>query len=99
MPTLRPFWQYTFSKLTLLVSSAVKSLGLGSDVNKPKPEDDIILASRDTAGVFKRLPDPHVDNELQLGPVQAKLGQTETAKWDVDAERGGLFDDRNNLLQ
>ena len=63
------------------------------------PEDTIILASRGAAGTFKRLPDPHVDNALPLSPVKAKLGQTESAKWNVDAERGGFFDDRNSFIQ
>ena len=64
----------------------------------PVPKDTTILASRDTAGAFKRLPDPHINNAMPLSPVKAKISQTETPKWDMDAERGTLFDDRDNLL-
>lgn len=99
LPTLRPFWQYTFSKLTLFVSSAIKPLRSGHDAREPMPKDTIIRPSRDTAGTFERLPDPHVDNALPLSPLKAKLFQTETAKLNMDAERGVFFDDRNSLIQ
>ena len=96
LPTLRPFWQYTFSKLTLFASSAIKSLRLGRDTREPKPKDSIVLASRDTSGAFERLPDPRVNNASLLSPVKANFGQKGTAKWDEDVERGAFFDDGNN---
>ena len=95
LPTLRPVWHYSLSKLTLLISSAISSSRLKHIARNPESKNTFALASKDTAGVFQRLPDRHIGTLLPLNPVKAKLGHVDIAHWDVDAERGGLFDDCN----
>ena len=96
LPTLRPVWQYSSSKLILLITSAISLSRSGHGAGESKTKDTFVLASKDKAAPFQRLPDPHIDNPSPLIPVKAKIGHMETANWDLDAERGDLFDDRND---
>ena len=79
LPTLRPVGHYSLSKLTILISSAISSSRLGNSAREPESKDSFVLASKDTAGVFQRLPDRHFDTPLPLNPVQARVGHVETA--------------------
>ena len=80
LPTLRPVWHYSFSRLSLLISSAISLRRLRHSANESESKDSLVLASKDTAGVFQRLPDDrHADNPFPLNPVKAKLGHVETA--------------------
>ena len=76
LPTLRPVLRYSLSKLTLLISSAISSSRLRYNDRKAESEDTFVLAPKDSAGVFQRLSDRHVDT-LPLDQVKAKLGHVE----------------------
>ena len=51
LPTLRPVWNYSLSKLTLLISSAISSSRLRHRARESESKDTFIVASKDTAGV------------------------------------------------
>ena len=94
LPTLRPIWQYSYTKLNSLFSSSIPSSWLGRGSRSSESKDTFILAPKSTTGIFQRLPDPQVDNPPPPNPIKVNVGRSGTAEWGSDLEQ--RYDSNNS---